>query len=227
MPLTDRQKSKYFGRVDGWARVRHANDWNMVNGRLSPEAAKAEFSQWHGQVWAFAEVLARQNHRAITLDDLRHGAHWLALGTPKSSKALNNADFDRVLIVFKLLIDPNDIGTTPKNNPVADWIAFQQFEAAKREIARCRELRIPCAVALPDDPGERRRQLYFIGLKTPQYVMRIVRERFAGQLPEDMSLRDLRQLSMTLDNRTNAQPAPRPAPVVEKPTEVPDDMIPW
>jgi len=195
MPLSDAQQDLHWNARYGWGRVCQANDWYATKGRLLPEATKGDFSQWHKKVWAFAELLARQNNRAVTPDDLRKGTYMLALGVPKSLTKFENGDLDRVLIVFRLLIEPDDL------RAVRDWMAYEAFDQAKAEIARCKAAGMPVTIELPDDPGERRRHLHNIERLPEAVKMHLVRHRFGGTLPEDMSLKELRQFSMIVKNR--------------------------
>lgn len=195
MPLNAQQIDLHWNRRVGWARVCQANDWYACKGRLDPEAVKGDYSQWHKKVWAFADLVARQHARAVTPDDLRKGVYFLALGEPKSLTKFENDDLDRVLILFRLLVEPDDL------KALQDWMAYERFDQAKAEIARCKAQGIPCHAELPDNPGERRRHLYFISKSPEAVVMHFVRTRFYGKLPEDMSVAELRQFSMTLKNR--------------------------
>lgn len=103
-------KSLYF---PAWNRVCRALNWRMVKGRLSgkkePLWGGMETSRLYQEVWAEAEILARHLARAITAEDLRHACHVVAIGRDVSSKDLNNPALDRVLILFRLLRDPDDL----------------------------------------------------------------------------------------------------------------------
>ena len=59
------------------------------------------------------EVIALQRARAagrgMTADDLRHAGHVVALGRPVSSNDLDNRDLDRVMSLWRLLADPEDL----------------------------------------------------------------------------------------------------------------------
>jgi ribosomal 50S subunit-associated protein YjgA (DUF615 family) len=105
--LTAPQVTLYGKR---WGAVCHANDWRMERGRLLPAgSASAAVSPLHREVFALAEQHAQQNHRAITVEDLRKGCVAAITGRYQSTKDLNNAQFSRLLALFRLLIDPDDI----------------------------------------------------------------------------------------------------------------------
>lgn len=199
MPLTDAQKTLHWSYTHGWAAVCRANRWptSASCNRFADDARREACSEWHRKVWEFAETIARQQYRAVTADDLRKGCYMLALGSPKSLTQFNNADLDRVLVVFRLMIEPDDLGA------VRDWLAYEAFDHARKEIAAGR----PCA--LPDDPGERRRHMHTLH-NVPEAVLRhLLHDRFGGQNLEDLSLRDLREFTTTIKNRRNY--ADRPA----------------
>lgn len=223
--LSTAQINLHWNMKFGWGRVCHANDWYMAKGRMDMEATKADYSQWHRKVWAFAEMLARAAHRGVTPDDLRKGTYMLALGVPKSFTKFDNGDLDRVLIAFRLLIEPDDL------KAVNDFCAYEAFDQAKAEMARCRQLGLPCAVALPDDPGEIRRHMFFVK-QAPEAILRhFCRDRFGGKLPEDMTLEELRQLTRTLKNRKDygrrTELNARSPQGVNEPPMIHDEMIPF
>jgi hypothetical protein len=203
---------------DGFWRVCAVNHWRMVGGRLDAEARRDGPGDWHSKVWACAEAIARANHTAVTPDDLRKGTYMLALGAAKSLTKFDNTDLDRVLVMFRLLVEPEDLRT------VKDWLAYEVFDRARAEIDRCKRQGVTCNVTLPDDPGERRRHLYFIYQSPEAVVAHFVKTRFRGVEPEDMCLRDLRDFSKTLKTRRDyndreARPRPnvaKPAPQLEE-----------
>jgi hypothetical protein len=65
-------------------------------------------------VFAAAQRLAGQQHRAVTLDDLRHGLHLVAIGKARSHKDFSNADFSKYLNTAKLVIDETNLGAAIK-----------------------------------------------------------------------------------------------------------------
>ena len=94
-----------------WGAVCKANDWRMQRGRLHPNGrASAGRSPLHGETFALAEQHARANSRAVTVEDLRRAAGARITGRFQSAKTLANAQFTRLLTLFKLLIDPDDLG---------------------------------------------------------------------------------------------------------------------
>jgi len=104
--MTEKQAT-YYWRL--WSRVCHVNDWRFLKGRVAPDAQR-DTSKHHVAVWQCAETRARQNHRSVTADDLRHGCHIHAIGRDKGHIDLEpRRECSRVFTLFKLLIEPNDL----------------------------------------------------------------------------------------------------------------------
>lgn len=106
-----------------WRACADANDWVETAGRLSADAQRtAGESIHHRLVWRDAEQLAAAEHRAVTAGDLRHACYRVATTAAPgrsskrpiadSIKDLNNADFSRVLVLWRILIDPEDLAAT-------------------------------------------------------------------------------------------------------------------
>lgn len=123
------QRSFYF---PAWNRCTRANDWRMERGRLVGKRAAShggpETSALYERVWIAAEELARRQARSVTAEDLRHACHVVALGRDKSSKELRNAEVDRVVGLFRVLQDPDDL------DALLDWLHPENGER-KRLVA--------------------------------------------------------------------------------------------
>lgn len=123
--MTARQlKCFYF---PAWRACASANDWVMVRGRLLCDLAalrKHVTEKWEEagrdamlMVLATAEQLGRQEHRAVTAEDLRHACNLAATaGRRNSSGDLNNHDVNRVVVLFRLLKEPEDL------DAVMEWL---------------------------------------------------------------------------------------------------------
>src|ERR1041385_3610113 len=110
--MTEPQEKLYW-RL--WSRVCHVNDWRFFKGRVASDAQR-DTSEYHVAVWKHAETRARQNHRSMTADDLRHGCHVHAIGRDKPHLELHpRTECSRVFTLFKLLIEPNDL------EAIMDW----------------------------------------------------------------------------------------------------------
>lgn len=137
--MTERQAKHLYWPA--WGRAFRRN-WAMERGRLSrlPDATNSE---WMDAVVVNALALARRHHRAPIADDLRHACHAVACGRAISSKDLNNAQVDRVLTLFALLEDPDNLDAVMRwQNPQldaerrVDWaITHTAPEAYVRQIA--------------------------------------------------------------------------------------------
>jgi hypothetical protein len=115
--LTPLQTAKHWRH---WSQVVAANDWTMEQGRLSAEAQRtAGESIFHKFVWRTAGQLALQAHRAVTAEDLRHACYlvatdrvpgWSTSARPVASmRDLGNREFSRVLVLWALLVNPDDL----------------------------------------------------------------------------------------------------------------------
>lgn len=85
----------------------YKTNWHRVDGSLVRKDGRR--SDILDRVEDLASELARQHGRQVTADDLRHGCHVLATGRDCSSDNLGNEQLDRVLVVFRLLADPDDL----------------------------------------------------------------------------------------------------------------------
>jgi hypothetical protein len=191
--MTPNQRLFYFKL---WQKVAQAHDWIMVQrrllGRREEKFGREESSRLYNAIWDAAEILAQNNHRSVTADDLRHACHLVAIFpqkaaskqklAPISSKDISNKQLDRVIALFRVLINPNDIAAS---------IAWS-------------------------DPsvGEKQRLIYVIKNAAPlAYIDSICRDKFGllytSPFYEDLELNELRQLAMTLRNRQVGTVAPR------------------
>lgn len=96
-----------------WQDACDANQWHMARGRFTatrdPKFGHAETNRLYNQVWDAAETIARQQARALVADDLRHACHIVALGKDYSSHQLTVAQTNRVVRLFDILKDPDNI----------------------------------------------------------------------------------------------------------------------
>jgi hypothetical protein len=168
-----------------WNRVAVANGWVMRKGRLVALGEESESgpadagphskSEQHAKVWVFAEQLAARGHRAVTADDLRHACYLAAFGraaSMKSSDPMNNGEFNRLLALFEILIEPDNLRAQ------VNWMHPE--EAARRGLV---------ASILRNAPGE-------------AYVIAIAKRKFGTAAWRDLGDRQLRQLTITLKERT-------------------------
>lgn len=195
--LSDAQVQLY-GRQ--WGAVCRANDWRMARGRLVPEAA-LELSQLHKEVAALARQHALQNSRSTNVEDLRRGCTARIAKTFCSTKDLDNSQFDRLLILFRLLMNPDDL------QGVMDWELYEKYDHAKK-----------VGLEGVEDPGVRRRLVGSIRAMSKDreaYLYAIVRDKFDTCHWEELDLRQLRQLAMTMRQRVKKYKQPLEAVEVD------------
>lgn len=179
--MTDAQKYKFY--FPAWTACVAANNWRVSKkavvldeSRLTEEGRKVlTFAR---QRAAARDGVTPGRPQPVTLDDLRHGAHWLALGKDKSSENLTNADVDRVVTLFRLLQDPDDLDARMK------WDAFERGE----------------------DPGEVKRLDWSIRNAAPEaYARTVSAGLFGSRSWELLTVAQKRRLAMTLNERRKAK----------------------
>jgi hypothetical protein len=171
--MTLNQKFKFY--FPAWNDCCQANSWRMEKKRLVIDESR--ITEEGRKVLTLARQRAQMANRPTAVDDMRHGAHILALGRDKSSEHLTNAEVDRVVTLFRLLQDPEDLDAVMK------WQSYQRGE----------------------DPGEIKRLDYAIGHAAPDaYVRQICADRFGTRMWEDLEKSQKRQLAMTLKERNKS-----------------------
>jgi hypothetical protein len=186
--VTPAQKFKFY--FPAWTAAVRANGWHMEHGRLTgsgitrwgeatdePARGDAHPTTELAAVIGFARSLAAAAHRGLKVDDLRHGAHVLALGRDKSSAQLTNTELDRVVALFRLLAAPEDLAA------IIAWDAYQRGE----------------------DPGALTRVEYFIRRCPEAYVRSVCHGRFGTRNWESLTIAQKKLLGMTLANRKPAR----------------------
>lgn len=134
--MTKAQTKKFY--FPAWTAAVQANGWHMEQCRLQLDESRLGVEG--RAVVNFARQRAARDHRGITLDDLRHGAHLYALGRDISSSKLENREVDRVVTLFRLLARPDNLKAR---------IAWDSPELAERDgLARYVATLAPEAVIL-------------------------------------------------------------------------------
>ena len=118
--MTEAQRKRFY--FPAWRAACRANGWRLERGRLVADAARLGVEG--RAVLNFAWQRASREHRAPGLDDLRHGAHLYALGCDKRSAELAHREVDRIVTLFRLLADPDDLGAR---------LAWEAPERAERD----------------------------------------------------------------------------------------------
>jgi len=167
--MTERQKKGLY--FPNWSATVKANGWRMVSGRLQLGTLDSGLGS---ELVALGRQRAAALHRGCTVDDLRHAAHVLALGRDKSSTTLTNAELDRVVCLFRLLADPDDL------KALTQWSAYQRGE----------------------DPGSEKRVDYFLSHAAPAaYAGRIAADQFGTRNVDQLTPAQKRALAITLAHR--------------------------
>ncbi len=108
--MTEKQAFRlYFPK---WRECCEANYWRTVKGAVTIDEAR--LNEWGRKVVVLARQKAevrgqRSEDGRLTTNDLRHAAHIVAIGKDKSSKDLTNAELDRVLALFGLVTDQENL----------------------------------------------------------------------------------------------------------------------
>lgn len=190
--MTSKQQRYFY--FPAWNQAALAHGWTLVKGRLTGRRqeswAHAEPAELYQRVWEAAYNLARAAHRAVTPEDLRHACHVVALGKDKSSTDMDNQETDRVVTLFRILADPDDLDailawTNPENSERKRYVASIRRRADFKYIDKlCRDK--------------------FSGIYiTPFY--------------EDLPMPQLKQLYLTIRARFPQDPSPAPEQKHPKP----------
>jgi hypothetical protein len=188
--MTAAQKFKFY--FPAWTACVRANSWRKERGRLvghNLQPATGNLQPELAKVFTFATQRALQAGRSLAVDDLRHGCHLVALGRDKSSADLTNAEVDKVVTLFHLLANPDDLDAR------LGWDAYARGE----------------------DPGAVRRLEWFIVKSAPEaYIRSVSADKFGTRQWEQLTLPQKKHLAMTLANRRTVKIAaaatPQPTP---------------
>ncbi len=116
----------HYGRR--WGAVCSSNHWKMARGRLAGEADPSRSrSEWHSETWAIAEDYASTRECAMSVDVMRRACTAIVAGRHCSTKDLTNAQFDRLLTLFDLLIDPDNLTAVMKWNDESEGLRRRCF----------------------------------------------------------------------------------------------------
>lgn len=131
-----------------WGKAVAANGWRMDKCRLQglPEDVPVSHTDRDLRPAAirFALQCAAREFHGPTPNDLRHGAHCLALGRDKSHRTLTNPELTRVLALFRLLADPADLKARvawdhpeeARRSSLVEFVRRCGTEAARRSVSQ-------------------------------------------------------------------------------------------
>lgn len=124
--MTNNQAKFFY--FPAWNAAAAAHDWRMAKGKLvgkhQEKHGPEDTTDLYHMVWQAAEIIALRHSRAVRPEDLRHGCHLVALGKDKSSTDFTNSELDRVVTLFRVLTDPDDLDAI---------IAWSNPEVAERQ----------------------------------------------------------------------------------------------
>lgn len=120
--MTDKQRiRKYF---PAWHAACRAQGWNeqLFAAHLKPTYGAGEVARVYLEIIKHATQIAQSNWQPLDRDDLRMACTIVATGKAISSKLLDNRQLDRVLALFALLRDPNDLSA------ISAWLSGDKGE---------------------------------------------------------------------------------------------------
>ncbi|ODU25014.1 MAG: hypothetical protein ABS95_01155 [Verrucomicrobia bacterium SCN 57-15] len=137
------QKALYF---PAWRIAAANHGWTSSRPVRVPRVAVfggPEVNDLYQRIWTIAQEKAGPL-TAPNADHFRRACHVIAIGQDKSSCDLTNAELDRVLALFKLLADPDDLAALMSwNNPDEErrkrilwWLKKECVESYVVEVCR-------------------------------------------------------------------------------------------
>lgn len=200
--MTPNQQRRFYFPL--WNAAANHHGWIMIKGRLiaprpESDSGATEVEQLIASIWAHAETLAQKAHRAITADDLRHACHIVALGKDKSSADITSKELDRLADLFRLLAQPDSIDL------MRAWLE-PEIGQRKRQVLAIR--RYAATITGGNE------------FQTEPYICKIAEAKFGARFRnpfwEDLDLRDLTQLAITLSERARDRAARSPSEALAK-----------
>ena len=165
--MTDKQRKLFY--FPAWSRCADALDWRMERARLLADLAmqRRRFEGWPEparsaglSVLDYAEQIAAEERRRVVAEDLRHGCNLVATaGQTDSSNALSNRQVNRVVILFRLLRDGDDL------DAVVEWLHPDQLD--RRSLVSFIKKQAPEAVLITI-AGNAFATIYWEDLDTPK-----------------------------------------------------------
>jgi len=117
------QRSLYWRT---WATVVRAHGWRGDSAILQATRedcwASPALNRVYQAIWQAAGHLAAPPHNERLIDALRHACHFVAADRLAGSRQLTNAELDRVLDLFRLLAEPDNLDN------VAAWLDAEAGE---------------------------------------------------------------------------------------------------
>lgn len=170
--MTDAQRSRLY--FPAWSQAYKAC-WHKDLTKTLVLTASGDRNEWACQVDQLARSVCARQYRVPSADDFRRAAHVIAIGRGCSSKDLTNRQLDRVLVLFALLADPDNVSA------VIAW--SQPDKPDERRLRWCVE---------------------HSGFEDA-YIACVCRERFGTARWDSLDLHRLHQLVVTLQERRRSR----------------------
>lgn len=143
--MTAKQRERFY--FPAWSQAAKARGWTkgVMDSAPMPTSSPA-VNEILNDLYDFAEVTARAEHREIKPDDFRHACHFVALGRDMSCTDLTNDECEKVVALFRILADPDDLRAQMAWNSPKDarrrrmlwWIRHHCVESYVVEVCRNR-----------------------------------------------------------------------------------------
>ncbi len=133
--MTEPQRNRFY--FPAWNDCCAANYWREIKGRL--EIDDSRLNPWGCRVVAVARQRAAAEHRAMTLRDLRHACHFVALGRDIETNRLTSKQLNRIVPLFRLVQDEKNLDAlmawlNPEISERASLVAFVRKNAPEAYI---------------------------------------------------------------------------------------------
>ena len=178
--MTPAQQRRFY--FPAWQDAARRRGWLMMDGRLMADLdaplwlpIEHPLTDLLPAIHARARELASAEHRAPQPNDLRHACHHVALGRDLSSKRMNSSQTDRVVALFRLIADPENLA------PLTAW--------AEPDASKCRRYVRACRLLATD--------AYILAIARDKFCP----GDFEPPFWESLRLPHLAQLLLTLRNR--------------------------
>jgi hypothetical protein len=135
--MTEKQQRRFFFPL--WTQTCRKLGWHMKAGRLVMERESTNIHV--AKVIAAGEVIALKHHRAMTLDDLRHGSYLAAISANKDTLKLNNREVDSITSLWKLMQEETNIAAAMR-------LEDPTIGARERLVIAINKLRVPDAMII-------------------------------------------------------------------------------
>lgn len=130
--MTDDQRKRIY--MPTWSRA-FACNWRSNRGVIAP-ATRQNNPELAYKVADLAEAIATRANRRMDRDDLRHAAEMIALKQSISSKDMSNAQIDKCLALFRLLINEVHVASVIALDRKTPDRVRMEYAALNHELGR-------------------------------------------------------------------------------------------